>query len=104
MTCKNVSKHQEVKLTVPISFINEHIFADRHMQLQVIKPTVSITGTMDLIPDIIEIDVAERDTGDTITPDQLKVDSRLIVNDKEDTVYASVLIKPTEEPTETHAV
>lgn len=39
-----------------------------------------------------------------LPPDQLKVDSRLIVNDKEDTVYASVLIKPTEEPTETHAV
>lgn len=59
---------------------------------------------MDLIPDIIEVDVGEMDTGNTITPDQLQVDSRLIVNDKDDTVYASVLIEPKEEPTETHTV
>lgn len=85
-----VSKDQEVKLQIPLIFKGVEELAERQLQLLVHKYDVTVTGRMDLMPDAIHIDVAAMNLGDSITADNIHLDSQLKVSEKEEVVYAVI--------------
>lgn len=85
-----VSKDQEVKLQVPLVFRGEEELAARGLQLLVYKPEVTILGTMDAVPESIDVDVAQLNAGDSITAENFSMPPQLKVSDKEDTVFAGI--------------
>jgi len=97
-----VSKDQEVKLQIPLIFKGVEELAERQLQLLVHKYDVTVTGRMDLMPEAIHIDVAAMNLGDSITADNIHLDSQLKVSEKEEeAVYAVINSMAPEATTET---
>ena len=46
---------------------------------------------MALMPDVVNIDIAEKKLGDTITIKDFDLDKKIKITDEEDQVYASVV-------------
>ena len=85
-----VSKNHEIKLQLPIAFKGEEALTARLLQLQIHKSDIDVFGKMALMPDVLNIDVSERELGDTITIIDFSLDKQIRINDKEDEVYAVV--------------
>lgn len=98
------SKDHEVKAQVPIIFKGEEGLKSRQLQLQIQKSDVDILGKIDLMPEVIHIDVSEKNSGDTITIKDLNLNEQLKIHDKQDEIYAAitrVVDKPMDEETTT---
>lgn len=85
-----ISKDQEVKTQIHISFKGEDILKSRQLQLQVHKSEVDVLGKIDLIPEFISVDVSEKALGDTVTLKDFGLDKQLKIHDKIDEIYATV--------------
>lgn len=85
-----VSKDHEIKLQIPIIYKGEDFLALRQLQLQVHKAEITVSGTMDLMPDAIHVNVSDMKLGDTITLSDLNLDQQLNVSEKDNAVYASI--------------
>ncbi|PKM51991.1 MAG: 50S ribosomal protein L25 [Firmicutes bacterium HGW-Firmicutes-7] len=86
-----VSKEHEIKMQIPINYNGDDNLKHRQLQLQIYKPEVAVLGKMALMPDTIELDVADMNLGDTITVNDLKLDKLLKVNEVEDAIYATIV-------------
>lgn len=98
-----VSKDHEVKVQVPITFNGEEALAKNQLQLQIQKPQVDVLGKIDLIPEVIHVNVSEKNAGDAITLKDLNLDNQLKIHDKENEIYATItkmLDKPVEDSDE----
>ncbi|MBN2220912.1 MAG: 50S ribosomal protein L25 [Vallitaleaceae bacterium] len=84
-----VSVDHAVKMLIPIRFVGEDSLKVRQLQLQIHKNDISVQGKMDIIPESISVDVSEMILGDTITIEQLNLDSNLQI-DNEHEIYAMV--------------
>ncbi len=89
-----VSRDQEVKLQVPLIFSGEEELSARQLLLMVVKPEVTVLGTMDAVPEAIAVDVAQLNAGDSITVGNLTIDPQLKVSEREDVVFASINYMP----------
>ena len=89
-----VAKDQEVKLQVPIIFKGEETLAERELQLQIYKQTITLSGRMDWMPEVLTVDVSDMLSGDSITVAQFNLDQRVKVGDKEDSIYAVIINQP----------
>ena len=89
-----VSKDQEIKLVIPIVFQGVEALVRLGLQLQVYKPETTVSGTMDLMPNAIHVDVSEMQLGDSITADKFGLDEQLNMLDPEDTVYGVIINIP----------
>lgn len=85
-----VSKDHEVKVQVPITFNGEEALAKNQLQLQIQKPQVDVLGKIDLIPEVIHVNVSEKNAGDAITLKDLNLDNQLKIHDKENEIYATI--------------
>jgi large subunit ribosomal protein L25 len=85
-----VSKKHEIKLQLPIIFKGEDKLTAKLLQIQIHKPEIDVFGRMDLMPDAVTVDVAEKELGDTITIKDFNLDKQIKVNDMEGEIYASV--------------
>lgn len=85
-----VSKDQNVKLQVPIVFKGEEELVSKQLQLNVNKQEAEVLGKIDLIPEVIHVDVSQKNAGDTITFKELNLDESIKSHDKLDEVYAAV--------------
>jgi len=98
-----VSKGRVMELEIPVIFKGEDSLARTGLQLQVYKAIVPVSGTMDLMPDAIYVDVADMQLGDSITLNNLGLDPKLEVLDHDDAVYGMIIGQATEETAEAAA-
>lgn len=84
------SKDHEIKDQIPIVFKGEDKLRMRQLQLIVNKSDVEVLGKIDLIPESISVDVAEKSLGDTITVKDLGLNKQLKIHDKQEEIYASI--------------
>ena len=85
-----VSKNHEVRLQLPITFKGENSLKEKQLQLHVYKTEIDVIGKMAIMPDVVEIDISNKELGDTITLKDFNFDKEISVTDKEDEVYATV--------------
>lgn len=85
-----VSKDQDVKLQIPIVFKGEEELRARQFQLNVNKQEAEVLGKIDLMPEVIHVDVSQKNAGDTITFKDLSLNEDIKTHDKMDEVYATV--------------
>lgn len=85
-----VSKNHEIKLQIPITFKGEGDLRKRQLQFQSHKSQVEVLGKIDLMPEVISVDVSERNLGDTITLKDFNLDKRVKIHDKIDEVYGTI--------------
>ncbi len=89
-----VSKGRVMELDIPVIFKGEDGLARTGLQLQVYKAEVAVSGTMDLMPDSITVDVSNMQLGDSITSINLALDKQLKVLEPENTVYGVIINQP----------
>lgn len=87
-----VSKNHEIKLQLHIAFKGEEGLTSKLLQLQIHKPEIDVFGRMDLMPDAVSIDVSDKELGDTITIKDFNLDKQIKINDKEDEIYAAIIL------------
>jgi len=85
-----VSKNHEIKLQIPIIFKGEGDLRKRQLQLQNHKSQIEVLGKIDLMPEVISVDVSEKNLGDTITLEDFNLDKQLKIHDKIDEVYGTI--------------
>lgn len=85
-----VSKNHEVRLQIPITFKGEDNLRKKQMQLQIHKSELDVLGKIDLLPEVISIDVSERNLGDTITFKDFHLDKQVKIHDKSDEIYGTI--------------
>lgn len=85
-----VSKNHEVKLQIPITFKGEGDLRKRQLQLQVHKSQVEVLGKIDLMPEVINVDVSQKNSGDTVTFKDFNLDKQVKIHDNIDEVYGTI--------------
>jgi large subunit ribosomal protein L25 len=85
-----VSKDHEIKIQIPVNFKGEDVLKSRQLQLQIHRTELTVFGKMDLMPDSIDIDVSDMNSGDTITINNFGLD-KLLKTENEDVVFATVV-------------
>lgn len=85
-----VSKDQAVKLQIPIVFKGEEVLRSKQLQLNANKLEAEVLGKIDLMPEVINVDVSEKNAGDTITFKDLNLNESIKTHDKIDEVYATI--------------
>ncbi|MGI6685582.1 MAG: 50S ribosomal protein L25 [Bacillota bacterium] len=101
-----VSQDQEIKLQIPLSFTGTEELDKKRLLLLVAKAEVEVIGKANLMPNVIVVNVADKEAGDTITSLDFDLDGEIKINDAEDEVYAVIKEKkeqPQEEPKEDEA-
>lgn len=98
-----VSKDHEVKLQIPITFKGESALGKRQLQLHMRKSEVDVLAKIGLVPEVLSVDVSEKNSGDTITSKDFDLDKQIKIHDKENEVYATItklMAEAVEESTE----
>lgn len=93
------SKDHEVKVQIPIIFKGEVELRGKQLLLQIHKSEVSAFGKIDLMPELIYVDVSDKNLGDVITFKDFKLDEHIKIHDKADEIYGTITKLP-EEPKE----
>ncbi|MGH4121100.1 50S ribosomal protein L25 [Clostridium sp.] len=88
-----VALDQEVKLQLPITFEGESNLIDNLLELAVYKSEIDVFGTMDIMPDYVTINVADRKLGDSVTIKDFDLNEKIKVTDEEDEVYAAIVAR-----------
>ncbi len=98
-----VSKDHEVKLQIPIIFKGEVALGKRQLQLQMHKSEVDVLSKISLVPEVLNVDVSEKNLGDVITSKDFDLDKQIKIHEKENEVYGTITklsSKEVEEPAE----
>ncbi len=85
-----VSKDQEVKMQLPISFHGVSELERRLMKVQVYKAEVEVFGKTAFMPDSLVVDVAEKEIGAEITAADFIVPAELKILDADNEIYAII--------------
>lgn len=85
-----LSQNQEIKMQVPITFHGRNELERKRLLLQVQKSEIEILGKADAIPDVVIVNVSNKEQGDTVTVEDFELDSQLQVQDREDETYAVI--------------
>ena len=99
-----VAKDHEIRMQLPINFKGQDNLEQRRLLLQVYKSEIDVLGKAALMPDVVVVDVAGKDQGDTITLNDFQLDKRIKIQDREDEIYgiiAHLREQTVEEATET---
>jgi large subunit ribosomal protein L25 len=101
VTIQLVSKDQDVKMQLPISFHGRDALEQKLLQVQVYKPSIDVVGKTALMPDVVVVDVAKKELGDAITMIDFSLPNGIKILDPENEIYGVVkAVKgtPAEEP------
>jgi len=85
-----VSKDQEIKMQLPISYHGREELEHKQLQVQVYKAEIDVSGKPVLMPDVIIVDVSKKELGDTITAADLHISAEIKIHDAENEVYAVI--------------
>jgi large subunit ribosomal protein L25 len=85
-----VSKDHEIKLQLPIVFKGEESLNSKLLQYQIYKPEIDISGKMEFMPDVVNVDLSDKKLGDTITIKDFNLDKNIKISDNEDEIYAVI--------------
>ena len=85
-----VAKDQEVKRQLQIVFHGLEELENRQLHVQIHKYDVEVTGTTELMPDVVVVDVAKKEVGDSITCADFKLPTGIKLLDSEHEVYAVI--------------
>ncbi len=85
-----VSKDQEVKLQLPITFHGHAELESRLLQVQIHKSEVEVVGKTELIPDEVVVDVSKKKFGENITAHDFHLPSEVKILSPEDEIYAVI--------------
>ncbi|WP_411680664.1 50S ribosomal protein L25 [Clostridium thailandense] len=101
-----VSKDHEVKLQIPIIFKGEVALGKRQLRLQMHKSEVDVLSKISLVPEVLNVDVSQKNLGDIITSEDFDLDKQIKIHEKENEVYATITklaSKEIKEPAEEEA-
>ncbi len=96
-----VSTDQVIKLQLPISFHGRDELEHRMLQVHVLKSEMEVEGKTALMPDVIVVDVAKKELGESITAIDFHLAPEIKVLDPDHEVYATIKAAralPVEEP------
>ncbi|HYE67023.1 MAG TPA: hypothetical protein VEA58_00340, partial [Anaerovoracaceae bacterium] len=85
-----VSKDQEVKMQLPITFLGTSELEHKFLHVHVTKAEVEVTGKAALIPEMVEVDVTEKEVEDNITAADFHLPKEIKILDPENEVYAII--------------
>jgi large subunit ribosomal protein L25 len=85
-----VSKDQEVKMQLPISFHGHVELEHRLLQVQVYKSEIEVAGKAALMPDVVVVDVSEKESGENITAIDFHLPPEIKILDSEHEIYAII--------------
>jgi len=85
-----VSKDQEIKMQLPISYHGREELEHKQLQVQVYKAEIDVSGKAVLMPDVIIVDVSKKELGDTITAADLNISAEITIHDAENEIYAVI--------------
>jgi len=85
-----VSKDQEIKMQLPISYHGREELEHKQLQVQVYKAEIDVSGKAVLMPDVIIVDVSKKELGDTITAADLNISAEIKIHDAENEIYAVI--------------
>lgn len=88
-----VSQDQEIKLQIPISFTGAEELERQMNVLQIYKSTVEVVGKASLMPNVIVVDVSNKNVGDAITFPDFGLDPEIKNNDGEGEIYGVIKVK-----------
>lgn len=91
-----VSPDHEIKMQIPILYENEEILSERNLQVQVYRNTIGVSGTMDMMPDAVRVDVSGMKLDDTVAVGDMGLNPQLKITDNEDTVYGAIVNLPSQ--------
>jgi large subunit ribosomal protein L25 len=76
---QTVDKNRYVKLKVPVKFKGKEKLQAQGLVLQVIKPEITVKGSIDLIPDSISVNVEDKKLGDHVIIQDCQINKNLKV-------------------------
>lgn len=85
-----VSKNQEVKMQLPISFKGKENLVLKQLDLYVNKIEIDVLGDASLMPDVVDVDVTEMKLGETITSKNFSLNPQLKISGDTNEIYATV--------------
>lgn len=92
-----VSLGEELSIDVPFVFMGTDELIPKGLVLHTYINEISLTGTVDVIPNNIEIDVSDKADGDSITLGDLQLPEGVTYLDPDDTPIAAVAVPRVEE-------
>ena len=90
ITIQLVGKDQEVKMHLPITFHGREELEHKLMQIQVYKTDVEVIGKTELMPDVVVVDIAQKESGDLITAADFHLPEGIRILDAENEHYAII--------------
>ena len=93
-----VSQDHKVSMQIPITFEGRDNLDN--VLLQVYKSEIEVLGKVALMPETVVVDVSTMALGDTITSQNFKLDTQLIITESENEIYGIITPLPllVEEP------
>jgi len=85
-----LSKDQEVKMLLPITYHGIAELEHRLLQLQVYKAEIKVSGIGANMPDSVVVDVSEKESGDNISAIDFNLPKEIKILDSEDELYAGI--------------
>jgi len=85
-----VSKDQEVKMQLPISYHGREELEHKQLQVQIYKAEIDVSGKAVLMPDVLIVDVSKMELGDTVTAANLNIPKEIKIHDAENEIYAVI--------------
>lgn len=85
-----VTKDQDVKMQLPITYHGREELENKFLLLQIYKTEIDVIGKTDLMPDVVIVDVSQKELGDSITAKDLRLPKGLHITDQENEVYAHI--------------
>jgi len=93
-----VSQDHKVSMQIPITFEGRDNLDN--VLLQVYKSEIEVLGKVALMPETVVVDVSTMALGDTVTSQNFKLDTQLIITESENEIYGIITPLPllVEEP------
>jgi large subunit ribosomal protein L25 len=85
-----VSKDQEVKMQLPITFHGHAELEHRMLKLQVYKSEIEVEGKTALMPDVVVVDVSGKESGENISATDFHLPPEIKILDPEQEIYAVI--------------
>lgn len=85
-----VSKDQEVKMQLPITFIGTSELEQKFLHVHVTKAEVEVIGKAALIPEMVEVDVSGKELEENITAADFHLPKEIKILDPENEVFAII--------------
>lgn len=85
-----VTADEEVKMQLPVIFRGQMELEHNQLQAQICKSDMEVSGKTVLMPEKIEVDVAGKKLGDTITANDFKLPEGIKILDSENEIYAVI--------------